>query len=103
MLVPFNNFIREFWLANQCICLFAIVLCVAVLLLNKNLLCFQFKTYPITHYPIAHVYQFKNSKFANLALKTLIKNQRFDSINYLPSIRLYCRNVGFLSVFLAPD
>ena len=30
----------------------------------------------------------KNSKFADLALKTLIKNQRFDSINYLPSIRV---------------
>ena len=34
----------------------------------------------------------KNSKFANLALKTLIKNQRFDSINYLPSIRVQKSN-----------
>ena len=34
----------------------------------------------------------QNSKFANLALKTLIKKQRFDSINYLPSIRVQKSN-----------
>ena len=34
----------------------------------------------------------KNSLFANLALNTLIKKQRFDSINYLPSIRVQKSN-----------